>query len=38
MTRKHSGTIRRYEPDFEPLLFAEVAQQRYIDAHQALME
>lgn len=37
-TRKHSGTIRKYEPDFEPLLFADIAQQKYIDAHQALME
>ena len=38
MTRKHGSTIRKYEPDFEPLLFAEIAQQKYIDAHQALME
>ncbi|CAF4420430.1 unnamed protein product, partial [Rotaria magnacalcarata] len=37
-TRKHSGTIRKHEPDFEPLLFAEIAQQKYIDAHQALMD
>ena len=37
-TRKHSNTIRKNEPDFEPLLFAEIAQQKYIDAHQALME
>ncbi|CAF1234544.1 unnamed protein product [Rotaria sordida] len=37
-TRKHSSTIRKYEPDFEPLLFADIAQQRYIDAHQALMD
>ena len=37
-TRKHSSTIRKNEPDFEPLLFAEIAQQKYIDAHQALME
>jgi len=36
-TRKHSSTIRKHEPDFEPLLFADIAQQKYIDAHQALM-
>jgi len=37
-TRKHSSTIRKNEPDFEPLLFADIAQQKYIDAHQALMD
>lgn len=37
-TRKHATTVRKYEPDFEPLLFAEIAQQKYIDAHQALMK
>jgi len=37
-TRKHSSTIRKHEPDFEPLLFADIAQQKYIDAHQALMD
>jgi hypothetical protein len=37
-TRKHSSNIRKHEPDFEPLLFADIAQQKYIDAHQALME
>ncbi|CAF0961037.1 unnamed protein product [Adineta ricciae] len=37
-TRKHSNTIRKHEPDFEPLLFADIAQQKYIDAHQALID
>ncbi|CAF0960270.1 unnamed protein product [Adineta steineri] len=36
-TRKHSSTIRKHEPDFEPLLFADIAQQKYVDAHQALV-
>ncbi|CAF0733885.1 unnamed protein product [Didymodactylos carnosus] len=37
-SRKHSSTIKKYEPDFEPILFADIAQQRYIEAHQALMD